>query len=100
MSAFSVEGPSMWMVRYIRPAGDPACGPGVRKVYVRLPGKGNSNSHGARPVHLIITMLKWIRTSKLSIKKSLSGGDLEGSAYEVAEARNASSSSSLYYSQA
>ena len=31
-------------------------------------GKGNSNSHGARPVHLIITMMKWIRTSRLSIK--------------------------------
>jgi len=39
-----------------------------RKVDVRLPGKGNSNSHGARPVHLIITMIKWIRTSRLSIK--------------------------------
>ena len=38
-----------------------------RKVDVRLPGKGNSNSHGARPVHLIITMIKWIRTSRLSI---------------------------------
>ena len=43
-----------------------------RKVDVRLPGKGNSKSHGARPVHLIITMIKWIRTSRLSIKKSLS----------------------------
>ena len=31
-----------------------------RKVDVRLPGKGNSNPHGARPVHLIITMIKWI----------------------------------------
>ena len=31
-----------------------------------------SNSHGARPVHLIITMIKWIRTSSFSIKKSLS----------------------------
>ena len=41
------------------------------KVDVRLPGKGNSNSHGARPVHLIITMIKWIRTSRLSIKNSL-----------------------------
>ena len=41
-----------------------------RKVDVRLPGKGNSNSHGARPVHLIITMIKWIRTSRLSIKNS------------------------------
>jgi len=35
---------------------------------VRLPGNGNSNSHGARPVHLIITMIKWIRTSRLSIR--------------------------------
>ena len=42
-----------------------------RKVDVRLPGKGNSNSHGARPVHLIMTMIKWIRTSRLSIKNSL-----------------------------
>ena len=45
----------------------------VREIVdVRLPGKGNSNSHGARPVHLIITMIKWIRTSRLSIKNSLS----------------------------
>ena len=43
-----------------------------RKVDVRLPGKGNPNSLGARPVHLIITMIKWIRTSRLSIKNSLS----------------------------
>jgi len=43
-----------------------------RKVDTRLPGKGNSNSHGARPVHLIITMIKWIRTSRLSMKNSLS----------------------------
>jgi hypothetical protein len=44
----------------------------VRKVDVRLPGKGNSNSHGARTVHLSITMIKWIRTIRLSIKNSLS----------------------------
>ena len=44
----------------------------LRKVDVRLPGKGNSNSQGARPVHLITTMIKWIRTSRLSIKNSLS----------------------------
>jgi len=43
-----------------------------RKVDVRLPGKGNSNSSGARPVHLIITLIKWIRTSRLSKKNSLS----------------------------
>jgi len=42
-----------------------------RKVDVRLPGKGNSNSHGARPVHLIIMMIQWVRTSRLSIKNSL-----------------------------
>ena len=47
-----------------------------RKVDVRLPGKGNSNSHGARPVHLIITIIKWIQTSRLSIttSHSLTGG--------------------------
>ena len=44
---------------------------GSRKVNLRLPGKGNSNSHDARPVHLIITMIKWIRTSRLTIKNSL-----------------------------
>ena len=41
------------------------------KVDMRLPGKGNSNSHGARPVHQIISMIKWIRTSRLSIQNSL-----------------------------
>ena len=41
-----------------------------RKVDVRLPGEGSSNSHGARPVHLIITRIMWIRTSRLS-KKTL-----------------------------
>jgi len=45
-----------------------------RKVDVRLLGKGNSNSHGARPVHLINTMIKWIRTSRLSMKNSLCRG--------------------------
>ena len=28
-----------------------------RRVDVRLLGKGNSNAHGARPLHLIITMI-------------------------------------------
>ena len=37
-----------------------------RKIDARLPGKGNINAHGARPVHLIITMIKRIRTSRLS----------------------------------
>ena len=44
----------------------------ARKVDVRLPGRGNSNSCSARPIHLTITMIKWIRTSALSIKKCLS----------------------------
>jgi len=44
------------------------------KVDVRLPEKGNSSSHGARPVHPIITMIKWTRTSRLSTKNSLSRG--------------------------
>ena len=62
--------------------------PAANKVDVRLPGKGDSNSHGARPVHLIITMMKWIRTSRLSIKNSLSLsifnlGRPDGSAFVV-----------------
>ena len=44
----------------------------ARKVDVRLPGKGNSNTHGARPDHLIVTIMKWFWTSSLSIKNSLS----------------------------
>ena len=47
------------------------------------PGFRNPNSHGARPVHLIITMIKWIRTSRWSTKKSLSGFSVE-SGYRVA----------------
>ena len=39
--------------------------------HIRLPEKGNSSSHGARPVHQIITMIKWIRTRRLSIHNSL-----------------------------
>ena len=37
-----------------------------RKVYIRLPAKGTSNSHGARPVHQLNSMIMWIRTSRLS----------------------------------
>jgi hypothetical protein len=44
----------------------------LKKVDVRLACKGNSNSHDARPVHLIITMIQWIRTSSFSKKKFLS----------------------------
>jgi len=41
--------------------------------------------HGARPVHQIISMIKWIRTSRLSIKNSLCAG--EGRPGYKAEAR-------------
>jgi len=56
-----------------------------RKVDIRLPGKGDSNSHGARPVHLIIAMIKWIRTSRLSIKNSLFGACVGAECGEVVE---------------
>jgi len=50
-----------------------------KKVDLRLPRKGNPNSHGARPGHLIITMIKWIWAGRLAIENSLSslcgGGD-------------------------
>jgi len=39
---------------------------------IRLPEKGNSNFHGARPVHQIISTIKWIQTRRLSTKNSLS----------------------------
>ena len=48
------------------------CGCGDRKADIRLPGKGNSSSYGARPVHQIIWQITWIRTGRLSIKNSLS----------------------------
>ena len=59
----------------------------VCKVDVRLPGKVDSNSHEAKPVRLIISMIEWIRTIRLSMKTSLClhlGADrssLFGSAY-------------------
>ena len=60
-----------WRGAGLRPRARPGP-PCFRIVDVRLPGKGNPNSHGARPVHLSITMIKWVRTSRLSIKNSLS----------------------------
>ena len=46
--------------------------PPPRKVDARLPEKGNSTGHDARPVHQIMSMMKWVRTSRLPIKNSLS----------------------------
>ena len=48
-----------------------------RKVGMRLPGKGDSKSHGTRPVHQIISMIKWIRTSRLIMKNSVSTEHLQ-----------------------
>ena len=45
---------------------------GTKKVGLRLPGKGDLKSHGARPVHLIFSMINWTQTSRLAIKNSLS----------------------------
>ena len=42
-----------------------------RKVDMRLHGKGDSDFHGARLVHQIMSMIRWIRTRRFSIKKSL-----------------------------
>ena len=39
----------------------------VQEVDVRLPGKGNPNSRGARPVYQIIFMIQCIRTNRLSM---------------------------------
>ena len=44
---------------------------GARRAGVRLPRKWNPNSHGARPVHIITTMIKWSWISRLLIKNSL-----------------------------
>ena len=50
-----------------------------KKVYVRLPGKGNSKTHGARPVHSIIPMVKGV----LIHEGSSRGGRLFGDQVEV-----------------
>ena len=43
----------------------------VRKVDIRQPGKGDSNSHGARQIHQLISKIKWVRTSRLTMENSL-----------------------------
>ena len=60
-----VQGFGVWV------SGSGVWGVGSGKVDMRLPGKGDSKSHGARPVHQIISMIEWIWTSRLSIKNSL-----------------------------
>ena len=46
---------------------------GTRREDMILHEKDNSNPHGARPVHQIISMINWTWTSKLSVKISFSG---------------------------
>ena len=43
----------------------------TNEIDMRLPEKGNSNSHGARPVHQIVSMIKRTRNRRLSTKNSL-----------------------------
>ena len=45
-----------------------------REVDIGLPGNLNPNSEGAKLVHQIVLMRKWIRSSRLSTKNSLSLG--------------------------
>ena len=51
--------------------GDQQLGRATRKVDVRLPGKENSHSHGAKPVHLIIRVIvdsdQWVVNQELSL---------------------------------
>jgi len=43
-----------------------------REEDVRLPGKGTSHVHSARPVHPIITIIQWIQASGSAIRNRLS----------------------------
>ena len=49
-----------------------------RKIDTRLPGKRKSNSMAQGQSTKIISMMQWIRTSRLPIKDSLSPGDASG----------------------
>ena len=53
-------------------------GVGSWAVDVRLPGKWDSDSHGARPVHLISTMMQWFRTVGCEYRSLSLGGALRG----------------------
>ena len=54
---------------YLRPGYEP-----TRGVDIRLPGKGIQTPMAQGRSTKIISMIKWIRTSRLSTKNSLSGG--------------------------
>ena len=61
-----------------RSAAEPPILAGHRKVDIRLPGKGNSNSHGARPVHQIISISQVLRAVAPGTSgESLAGGEVE-----------------------
>ena len=58
---------------------------GSRDVDIRLCGKVNSKSHGARPVNQIISMMKWIRISRLPTRNSLPPHGVEISGERAAD---------------
>jgi len=64
-----VHAASSQMFTWVNICGWCACSGHLRAFRVGL--RREAGPHGARPVHLIITLIKWIRTSRLSIKKSL-----------------------------
>ena len=72
---FRVPGSETWGVE-LRGTGEATLHLDIlpRQVDARQPGKGKANSYGARPVHLIVTMMKWTRTSRMSIKNSPPNG--------------------------
>ena len=55
----------------------------ARKVDVRLPGKGNSNFHGARPVLPIIAMIEWMQTIRLSIGPDIASPEWWGGYFSI-----------------
>jgi len=59
--------PITWFSCSVAPFGNPY----HREVDIRLPGKGNSNSVAQGRSTKTISMIKWIRTSRLSMKNSL-----------------------------
>jgi len=77
------------MRREAHPSGCARCGAGAGCVAVKYQSLGRSRRRrieprpSARPVHLIITMIKWIRTSRMSMKyQSLSAGPEVGGSNE------------------
>jgi len=62
---------------------------------VMIAGRNAEASHGARPVHQTISMIKWIRTIRLSMTNSLSGRNAEAESGRHHRTSGPSSSSLL-----